>query len=110
MTSPASQAAEIFNRVMRDHSIALTTSALDFTIGEKSITPALNDRGRLLADKLFDLVFPRAPSGVYYNYMTFGAFQAVISTSPPKLRFFSTRKRSSIGEFIPLAVTCEVVD
>lgn len=106
MTTPAEQASKTFNEVMQAHSFALRTSWLDFSIGDKCIVPALNLRGELLANRLFDLLFPRLNSGIYYHYLTFDSFQAVIKNG--SLRFFSTKKLSSEGEFIPFCQDLEL--
>jgi hypothetical protein len=100
MKSLAESAAEIFNRVMERHSYNLHALAGDFTIGSKCILPAINHRGVILANQLFDLVFPKLSSGMYYHYMTMDAFEKVVEHGC--LRFFSTKKMSSEGEFIPL--------
>jgi len=96
----AELASQTFNQVMDSHSIKLKTKHLDFTVGDKCITLVLNQQEEDFSDKLFDLIFPRLKSGDYYHYMTFEAFKAVVKSK--KLRFFSTKKLSSIGEFIPL--------
>lgn len=100
MTTLTEQASNTFNRVMKAHSINLRASPLDFSLGEQCILPALNQRGEMIANELFDLVFPKLSSGTYFNYMTFGAFEKVMETG--NLRLFSTKKLSSEGEFVPL--------
>ncbi len=91
---------------MHDHSINLQSSPLDFTIGDKCIFPAWNLRGETLSNRLFDLLFPRLKSGIYYHYLTFESFQEVAKYD--SLRFFSTKKLSSIGEFIPMCQDLEL--
>lgn len=100
MTTIADQASITFNRVMEDHSIDLRTTPFDFLILEKCILFTRDQRGTDLANCLFDLVFPPLSSGTYYNYMTFGAFEKVMETG--NMRFFSTKKLSSDGEFTTL--------
>jgi hypothetical protein len=100
MTISAEQAAKTFNRVMRNHSCGLLASAADFSIGDQCVLPALNQRGENFATKIFGLIFPRLSSGIYYHYLTFEAFEKVVEHRC--LRFFSTKKLSSEGEFIPL--------
>lgn len=106
MTTLAEQASNTFNRVMQAHSINLRTSPLDFSIGDKCILPALNLRGETLSNRLFDLLFPRLKAGTYYHYLTFESFQAVARFG--SLRFYSTKKLSSEGEFIPLCQDLEL--
>jgi hypothetical protein len=106
MTTLAEQASITFNKVMDAHSIELRTTPLDFAIGLKCILPALNRRGEMLSNRLFDLLFPRLKSGIYYQYLTFNSFQAVVKYD--SLRFFSTKKLSSVGEFIPLCQDLEL--
>lgn len=84
---------------MSEHGCSITTSELDFTPGDQCIFTAPNARGELLADKLFELYSPKTSSGVYSHYISFDGFQQVISSG--KLRFYSTKKRKSIGEFVP---------
>ncbi len=100
MSTFVEQASNTFNQVMQRHSINLSTSPLDFTVLEKCIIPALDQRGENLSKRFFDLVFPPLGSGHYYNYIPYYAFQKVMETG--NLRFFSTKKLSSEGEFIPL--------
>lgn len=106
MTTLADQSSNTFNRVMSDHSINFQSSPLDFTIGDKCISPAWNLRGETLSNRLFDLLFPRLKSSIYYHYLTFESFQAVVKYD--SLRLFSTKKLSSIGEFIPLCQDLEL--
>jgi hypothetical protein len=106
MTFLAEQASTIFNKVMQAHSIDLRALPHDFAIGNECILPALNRRGEILSNKLFDLLFPRLNSSVYYHYIPFSSFQAVVEQE--SLRFFSTRKLSSEGEFIPLCRDLEL--
>ena len=106
MTTSAEQASNTFNRVMQAHSINLRTSPLDLSIGDNCIIPALNLRGETLSNHLFDLLFPRLKSGIYYHYLTFESFQALVKYE--SLRFFSTKKLSSIGEFVPLCQDLEL--
>lgn len=106
MTTLTELAASTFNRVMAAHSVDLHTSPLDFSIGEQSILPAINLRGEALSNHLFDLLFPRLNSGIYYHYLTFESFAKVIAHG--SLRFFSTKKLSSVGEFIPLCQDLEL--
>jgi len=106
MTTLAEQSSNTFNRVMNNHSITLRTSPLDFSIGDKCILPALNLRGETLSNRLFDLLFPRLKSGIYYHYLTFESYKAVVTHDC--LRFFSTKKLSSIGEFVPLCQDLEL--
>lgn len=84
---------------MSEHGCSIRTTELDFTPGDQCIFTALNARGELLADKLFELYSPKISSGIYYHYTSFVGFQQVISSG--NLRFYSTKKRKSIGEFIP---------
>ena len=100
MSTLAVSAAETFNRVMVKHSIELRASPLGFSIGKECILPALNQWGEDFANQVFDLVFPKHSSGIYYHYLTFEAFEKVAEHGC--LRFFSTKKLSSEGEFIPL--------
>lgn len=100
MKTLAETAAETFNQVMERHGCELRAASLDFTIGKECILPAWNERGEVLANQLFDLVFPKLPSGIYYHYLTMEAFEKVVEHGC--LRFFSTKKMSSEGEFIPL--------
>ena len=51
---------------------------------------------------LFDFVFPRAPSGTYYQYLPYDVFQLI--TTSGKLRFYSTKKLTSIGDFRPFCI------
>lgn len=106
MTSLAEQASNTFNEVMQAHSIALRTSPLDFYIGDACILPARNPRGEMLANRLFDQLFPPLSSGIYFHYLTFDSFRAVVEYG--NLRFFSTKKLSSEGEFIPLCQDLEL--
>ncbi len=106
MPSILEQASITFNQVMSDHSVKFSTSPLDFSIGEKCILPALNYRGEILANKLFDQLFPPLDSGIYYNYMNYGAFEKIMETG--NLRLFSTKKLCSEGEFIPLCQDLEL--
>jgi hypothetical protein len=100
MITKVEQASNIFNGVMRNHSIALLTSPQDFHTGGTTIIPASREGEVSLAEKLFDLFFPRAESGVYYHYMPFDSFEKVMSFG--SIRLFSTKKKDSIGEFITL--------
>ena len=100
MITIVEQASKIFNEVMRNHSIGLLTSPHDFLTGGQNIMPASREGEVSLAEKLFDLFFPRAESGVYYNYMPFNSFEKVMSNG--SIRLFSTKKKDSIGEFITL--------
>jgi hypothetical protein len=98
MITIVEQASKIFNEVMRNHSIGLLTSPHDFHTGGQTIIPASREGEVSLAEKLFDLFFPRAESGVYYHYMPFDSFEKVMSFR--SIRLFSTKKKDSIGEFI----------
>jgi len=84
---------------MAEHSIELRASPLDFVPGDKTIMPAWNKRGEGFANRLFDSIFPRISSGSYYHYLTLEAFRQVAKHGT--LRFFSTKKLNSEGEFIP---------
>ena len=100
MITLAEKASNTFNRVMHDHSINLQATPLDFTPGDKCIFVGCNPSGKALAERLFDHLFPSAPSGTYYHYMTYDSFMATIQSG--KIRLFSTKKKSSIGEYAPL--------
>lgn len=100
MTTLTETAAQTFNRVMVNHSCDLRASPADFSIGDQFVMPALNQRGEDFANNLFDLIFPRLSSGIYYHYLTFEAFEKVVEHEC--LRFFSTKKLTSEGEFNPL--------
>lgn len=105
MITTTETAAQTFNRVMEKNSYYLRSSPADFSIGDQCVMPALNQRGEDFANNLFDLIFPRLSSGIYYHYLTFDAFEKVVEHGC--LRFFSTKKLSSEGEFIPM---CEDLD
>jgi hypothetical protein len=100
MKNLADQAAATFNGVMANHAVDIRAFPADFSIGQQCTFPALNQRGERLSNQLFDLLFPRLDSGTYYHYLTLEAFQKVVEHK--SLRFFSTKKQSSDGEFIPL--------
>lgn len=106
MSTPAEHASLIYNQVMQQHQIALRSAPADFTIGEKCVFPALNQRGESLSNQLFDLLFPHLDSGIYYHYLALAAFEKVVEHG--SLRFFSTKKLNSIGEFVPLCRDLEL--
>jgi hypothetical protein len=93
-------AADAFNRAMKDNSINLTASPWDFSKGVKCIILGINPYGEALSANLFDILFPSLESGIYYNYQTIESYKALAEHRG--LRFFSTKKLSSEGEFIPL--------
>lgn len=94
-----SDAATVFNEIMADHSLAPRAHCGDLVFGEKCVLFGMQAGGEKLAKDFFDTIFSKLNSGVYYHYATFEAFQATIASG--KLRFFSTKKKSSVGEFIP---------
>ncbi len=106
MKTLADQAAATFNEVMATHAVDIHTFPADFSIGQQCTLPALNQRGERLSNQLFDLLFPRLESGTYYHYLTLEAFEKVVEHG--SLRFFSTKKLSSDGEFIPLCQDLEL--
>lgn len=99
MSISTQKASEIFNRVINAYGYSISTSVFDFTHGNQCVFPAFNERGEQLAARLFELYSPKCSSGTYYHYTGFDSFKNIISSG--KLRFFSTKKRNSIGEFIP---------
>lgn len=76
--------------------------AANVTVQDVDITESyviVGHQSSTFASALFDFMFPPAPSGVYYHYSPFPTFQAIASSG--KLRFFSSAKKDSIGEFLP---------
>lgn len=94
------EAADVFNRVMNTHSIDLKAIPSDFTITNHValLRGPMSDRD--LSEELFDKLFPPLESGIYYNYQTIEAFEALATNKT--LRLYSTKKKSSEGEFITL--------
>jgi len=74
-----------------------TVSDDDVSITENVVM--LGFKGERLANEIFDFIFPKATSGIYYHYTPFETFQAIVASG--KLRLFSTKKKSSVGEFLP---------
>lgn len=110
MTTLAEQASNTFNGVMQTHSINLQSRPLDFTPGSQCIFIGCNDSSQALAWRIFNELFKPAPTGTYFLYMTYESFLATVGmensirTKPAKLRFFSTNKNSSIGEYSPMCI------
>lgn len=110
MITLVEKSAEAFNRVMEAHSIAIHSHPQDFTPGSQCIFIGCNDGSQALAQRIFDELFKPAPSGIYHLYMTYESFLATMGvegsarTRPAKLRFFSTNKNSSKGEYCPLCI------
>jgi hypothetical protein len=75
----------------------LRVAAEDVSVTENVVM--LGFRRERLADEIFDFVFPKAISGIYYHYTSFETFQVIVASG--MLRLFSTKKRSSVGEFLP---------
>ena len=110
MTTLAEKASNMFNRVMQNHSINLQSKPSDFTPGSKCIFIGCNDSSQAFACRVFNELFKPAPNGLYYLYMTYDSFLATmgvensIRSNPAKLRFYSTNKNSSIGEYCPMCI------
>lgn len=85
---------------MLENSIDLTASHLDFTPTEKVMYLRGQWRDADLSSDLFDALFPSLESGNYYHYQTIKSFEDLATHK--SLRFFSTSKASSEGEFKPL--------
>lgn len=94
------EAADAFNRVMRAHSVNLIASHLDFTPTDEVMYLRGQWRDADLSADLFDALFPSLEPDFYYNYLTIESFEALATHK--SLRFFSTSKASSEGEFKPL--------
>lgn len=110
MITLAEHASAIFNRVMEAHSINLQSNPIDFTPGSQCIFIGRNESSQALAWRIFNELFKPAPSGTYFLYMPYESFLATlgvegsIRSKPAKLRFFSTNKNSSIGEYCPMCI------
>lgn len=110
MTTLAEKASNTFNRVMQTHSINLQSRPLDFTPGSQCIFIGCNDSSQALAWRIFNELFKPAPTGTYFLYMTYESFLAtmgvenLIQSKPAKLRFYSTNKNSSKGEYCPMCI------
>jgi hypothetical protein len=99
-------AARIFNEVIAKHpQIKIKASPIALVVGGKCVIFSLNPDGEKLAEDFFDSIFPKLKSGIYYHYATLETFKAIVSSG--NLRFFSTKKKSSVGEFIPF---CQDLD
>lgn len=96
-------ASQTFNQVFESHDVGLSSTSRDLWVGKNTVLTRTTELGLSLADSLFDFLAPSAQSGVYYNYLSPQALRAVIDSK--KLRFFSTKKLSSDGEFVPFCKT-----
>lgn len=110
MITLAEQASNAFNRVMEAHSINLQSNPIDFTPGSQCIFIGITDSSKTLVEGIFNELFKPAPNGIYYLYMTYESFlltmgvENLARSQPAKLRFFSTNKNSSIGEYCPMCI------
>lgn len=110
MLTLTEKASNTFNQVMEDHSINLHSHPIDFTPGSQCIFIGCNESSKALVWRTFNELFKPASSGIYFLYMTYDSFLAtmgvekLIRTKPAKLRFFSTNKNSSIGEYCPMCI------
>lgn len=90
-------AAEIFNRIMAKHGLKIRAASTDFIFTDRCILIALSLDGEKLANKLFDQIFPRSRSGIYYHYTSYGGFKGIVASG--KLRLYNLHKRFGSGEF-----------
>ena len=90
------QAAAIIRAAIRriDHQF-------DFPDGEVAATPSKViigvAGGTALADRICELLFPKAPSGIYYHFTNFDSFCGILASR--NLRLYNLQKRFSEGEF-----------
>jgi len=110
MITLAKKAANTFNRVMENHSINLQSIPLYFTPGSQCILIGCNDQSQAFARRIFDELFKPASSGTYFLYMPYESFLSTMGvensalSKPANLRFYSTNKNTSIGEYCPMCI------
>lgn len=110
MTTLVEKAASIFNRVMQAHSINLKSVPSHFTPGRQCILIGCNEGSHEFAKSIFNELFKPAPSGIYFLYMTYDSFLATMGVEdsarikPAELRFYSTNKNTSKGEYCPMCI------
>lgn len=90
-------AAEIFNKTMAKYSLPVRAAAHDFVFGDQCVLLGMSFDGEELAETLFDQLFPRSPSGIYYHFTSYGGFKGIVSSG--KLRLYNLHKRFGSGEF-----------
>lgn len=73
----------------------------NFPDGEVAVTPSKVILGVVggttVADRMCEILFPKAPSGIYYHFTPFEGFRGILSSKT--LRLFNLHKRLSDGEF-----------
>ena len=99
MSITTRQASDIFNGFFANKQIDILSNPSDFIVCQQTIRigGVVDEDG--LAKQLFDFVTSPAASGIYYHYLSPDALKATLISGC--LRFYSTKKLSSEGEFIP---------
>lgn len=82
--------------IFAEHGVECELAPEDLSIGEKCVGDFTKTHPRI-SDQIYTAVFPKAPSGVYSHYTTYGSFKSIFRTGT--LRLYNLHKRFGSGEF-----------
>lgn len=88
-------AAEAINRILGLES-GEHIDLRDLCVSDLVVCAGLTDNR--LRQRLFDIQFPKSPSGTYHHYTTYKGFKGI--TSSGRLRLYNLHKRGGSGEFV----------
>jgi len=88
-------AAQEIERILRSFGCNANVEQQEVVVREDKVM--LGPLGANLADQLWDFIFPRAPSAIYYHFTKMDGFQGIISSE--RLRLYNLHKRYDDDEF-----------